>query len=86
MIANISEIRSKLINLISTDNNRIFVVFAAIVITMIIFLIIQSLISRSANLDQKDKNPNLVEYIRKKQELSISFVYHLSTLQHYPNS
>ena len=40
MIANISEIRSKLINLISTDNNRIFVVFAAVVITMIIFLII----------------------------------------------
>ena len=71
MIANISEIRSKLINLISTDNNRIFVVFAAVVITMIIFLIIQSLISRSANLDQKDKNPNLVEFIRIKQDLSL---------------
>jgi protein TonB len=31
-------------------------------------LIIQSLISRSANLDQKEKNPNLVEFIRINQD------------------
>ena len=64
MTTNIAEIRSKLLKLVSSDDNRVFVVVASIIITMIIFLIIQSLISRSANLDQKEKNPNLVEFIR----------------------
>ena len=59
MTTNIAEIRSKLLKLVSSDDNRAFVVVSSIIITMIIFLIIQSLISRSANLDQKEKNPNL---------------------------
>ena len=61
MTTNIAEIRSKLLKLVSSDDNRAFVVVASIIITIIIFLIIQSLISRSANLDQKEK---------KKSELS----------------
>lgn len=68
MTTNIAEIRSKLLKLVSSDDNRAFVVVASIVITIIIFLIIQSLISRSANLDQKEKNPNLVEFIRINQD------------------
>ena len=68
MTTNITEIRSKLLKLVSSDDNRAFVVVASIIITMIIFLIIQSLISRSANLDQKEKNPNLVEFIRINQD------------------
>ena len=68
MTTNITEIRSKLLKLVSSDNNRVFVLLASIIITMIIFLIIQSLISRSANLDQKEKNPNLVEFIRINQD------------------
>ena len=67
MTTNIAEIRSKLLKLVSSDDNRAFVVVSSIIITMIIFLIIQSLISRSANLDQKEKNPNLVEFIRINQ-------------------
>ena len=58
MTTNIAEIRSKLLKLVSSDDNRAFVVVSSIIITMIIFLIIQSLISRSANVDQKEKNPN----------------------------
>ena len=68
MTTNIAEIRSKLLKLVSSDDNRAFVVVASIIITIIIFLIIQSLISRSANLDQKEKNPNLVEFIRINQD------------------
>ena len=68
MTTNIAEIRSKLLKLVSSDDNRAFVVVSSIIITMIIFLIIQSLISRSANVDQKDKNPNLVEFIRINQD------------------
>ena len=68
MTTNIAEIRSKLLKLVSSDDNRAFVVVSSIIITMIIFLIIQSLISRSANLDQKEKNPNLVEFIRINQD------------------
>ena len=68
MTTNLTEIRSKLFKLVSSDDNRVFVVVASIIITMIIFLIIQSLISRSANLDQKEKNPNLVEFIRINQD------------------
>ena len=55
MTTNLTEIRSKLFKLVSSDDNRVFVVVASVIITMIIFLIIQSLISRSANLDQKEK-------------------------------
>ena len=55
MTTNIAEIRSKLLKLVSSDDNRAFVVVSSIIITMIIFLIIQSLISRSANVDQKEK-------------------------------
>ena len=68
MTTNIAEIRSKLLKLVSSDDNKAFVVVASIIITIIIFLIIQSLISRSANLDQKEKNPNLVEFIRINQD------------------
>lgn len=64
MTTSISEIGSKLYKIISSDNNRVFVFICAILITFIIFLIIQSLISRSANIDKKEKNPNLVEFIR----------------------
>ena len=64
MTTSISEIGSKLYKIISSDNNRVFVIICAVLITFIIFLIIQSLISRSANIDKKEKNPNLVEFIR----------------------
>lgn len=64
MTTSISEIGSKLYKIISSDNNRVFVIICAALITFIIFLIIQSLISRSANIDKKEKNPNLVEFIR----------------------
>ncbi len=59
MTTNLTEIRSKLFKLVSSDDNRVFVVVASIIITMIIFLIIQSLISRSANLDQKEKKKKI---------------------------
>ena len=74
MTTNLTEIRSKLFKLVSSDDNRVFVVVASIIITMIIFLIIQSLISRSANLDQKEKNPNLVEFIRINQDDNLQAV------------
>ena len=64
MTTNIAEIRSKLLKLVSSDDNRAFVVVASIIITIIIFLIIQSLISRSANLSK-----------RKKSELSWIYSY-----------
>ena len=44
-----------------------FVILAAIVITTSVFLVIQSLISREVSVDKKNKNPNLLEFIRIKE-------------------
>ena len=68
MTTNLSDIKNKLYTLVSSDNNRAFIIITAVVVTFVIFLIIQSLISRSANIDKKDKNPNLVEFIRIKED------------------
>jgi protein TonB len=68
MITNLNNIKNKFYTLVSSDNNRVFIIITAIVVTFVIFLIIQSLISRSANIDKKDKNPNLVEFIRIKED------------------
>ena len=54
MITNLNNIKNKFYTLVCSDNNRAFIIITAIVVTFIIFLIIQSLISRSANIDKKD--------------------------------
>ena len=59
-----AEFKNSLVNILSSDKYKFFVAISAVVITFLIFLIIQSLISRSADIDQKAKNPNLVEFIR----------------------
>lgn len=59
-----AEFKNSLVNILSSDKYKFFVAISAVLITFLIFLIIQSLISRSADIDQKAKNPNLVEFIR----------------------
>ena len=43
MTTNLSDIKNKLYRLISSDNNRAFIIITAVVVTFVIFLIIQSL-------------------------------------------
>ncbi|MDA0754236.1 MAG: energy transducer TonB [Candidatus Marinimicrobia bacterium] len=47
--------------------NQIFKFFAPFLITFFIFLIIQQLIMRSGEISSANKNPNLLEFIRIKE-------------------
>ena len=50
------------------DKNKAVNIFVTLVITFVIFLIIQSLITRNTNLDLKNKPQNYIEFIRIKQD------------------
>ena len=50
------------------DKNKAFNILVTLVITFVIFLIIQSLITRNTNLDLKNKPQNYIEFIRIKQD------------------
>ena len=50
------------------DKNKAVNILVTLVITFVIFLIIQSLITRNTNLDLKNKPQNYIEFIRIKQD------------------
>ena len=66
MTTKLSQFKAQLFHILSSDKYRVFVAASAVLITFLIFLIIQSFISRSTDIDQKAKNQNLVEFIIKK--------------------
>ena len=68
MTTKLSQFKAQLFHILSSDKYRVFVAASAVLITFLIFLIIQSLISRSTDIDQKAKNQNLVEFIRIKED------------------
>ena len=46
-----------------------------LVATLVVFLIIQSIISQGSSIDNKSDNPNFVDFIRIKQDDSFSTYY-----------
>jgi hypothetical protein len=56
MTTKLSQFKAQLFHILSSDKYRVFVAASAVLITFLIFLIIQSLISRSTDIDQKGKN------------------------------
>ena len=56
--------------------NQAIKFFAPFVITFFIFLIIQQLITRSGEITSANKNPNLLEFIRIKENDNLQEIFY----------
>ena len=67
MTTNLNGIKEIFFSFIKKQNSILVVVIISVILTTSVFLVIQSLISRDVNVNKKDKNRNLLEFIRIKE-------------------
>ena len=67
MTTSLNGIKENFFSFIKKQNSILVVVITSVILTTSVFLVIQSLISRDVNVNKKDKNRNLLEFIRIKE-------------------